>query len=182
MKPIFSNDLGIPVCMKDDGTNTSGHSGLVPTAPCALFGLIVGCALIALTANAVEIAAKNSPARITINTQPTTVSIWYVHKASSDIAYVKNHFQEQLKRIGSTGRIVSCDPVVEMQGINTFQGEESFTPASIAAACKVRIDGRSIEVIMCDFPMVGKFSTASSGYLDLDWFAGFITANCPAGG
>lgn len=128
------------------------------TVPCALRGLIAGGVLIALTANAGEIATQNAPARIAINTQPTTVSIWYVDKASSDIAWVKKHFQEQLKGIGSTGRIVSCDPVVEMQGINTFQGEESVhAQVSYAAWCAVRIDKKVLNIAMCDFPMVRKF-------------------------
>ncbi len=151
-------------------------------ASCVWCGAIAMGWLVSMAVHAKEIATENSPARITINKTPTTVSIWYVDPASNDTAYVKEHFQKRLEHYGSTALIESCDPVVEMQGINTFQGMESLTPVAFAAACQVHVRGRMIEIIMCDFPMVGKFSTASSGSLDLEWFASFISANCPAGG
>jgi len=87
MKPGPSDDEEILIGTEDGGMNNFEKRGLSLTVPCTLRGLIAGCALIALPANAVEIATKNAPARITINTQPTTVGIWYVDKASSDIAY-----------------------------------------------------------------------------------------------
>lgn len=59
--------------------------------------------LIALAANAGEIATENSPTRITINKQPTTVSIWYVDKASSDIAFVKKILSGTAERHGING-------------------------------------------------------------------------------
>lgn len=94
---------------------------------------------------------------------------------------IKRSFQTELSAYGSA-KIVSCDVIVEVSQIETNGDILAARDSSYGASCEVSSKGRQLSLLMCDFPMVGKFTVTGTGTVTLEWFAQFIRTNCPAGG
>src|SRR5450830_2001623 len=126
------------------------------------------------------VQASNLPLDIKIEQPLASVRIQnvtdYVEKER-----ITRSFQSELSKYGSA-KIVSCDSIVEVSQIETNGNVLAGKDRSYGASCEVSSKGRRLSLLMCDFPLVGKFTVTGTGDTTLMWFSQFIRTNCPAGG
>jgi hypothetical protein len=85
-------------------------------------------------------------------------------------------FQNELNRLGFTGRITSCDHVINVYF--PIGGHDS----SYAALCNISIGNKNLSYWMCNDRMVGKFTLGGSDAPSREGGGRFVVNNCPAGG
>jgi predicted small secreted protein len=95
---------------------------------------------------------------------------------TAQINKIKQLFQSDLTRLGSSARIIACDHTFDY----TTQGVGRDT--SYGASCSIDTGTQKLSVLMCDDVMLGKFTLTGSGNSTRSWFTHFIQENCPPGG
>jgi hypothetical protein len=94
----------------------------------------------------------------------------------TEVGAIIQSFQNELNRLGFTGRITSCEHVINVYF--PIGGHDS----SYAAYCNISIGNKSLSYWMCNDRMIGKFTLGGSEAPSREGGVRFVVNNCPAGG
>ena len=90
------------------------------------------------------------------------------------IAERTNKFELKMRRLGFSGRIQSCDHMMQV-AVGTRGGDISY-----GAVCRIAVNGETQSVMLCDDDLVGHFGLKGLTFAYSD-VAEFATKNCSGG-